>query len=58
VLENFRQRKRANVLSEAALIALAEEAPATETTGLREEALSRCIDKLAPKSRDRLWRRY
>ncbi len=58
VLENFRQRKRANVLSEAALIALAEEAPAAETTGLREEALSRCIEKLAPKSRDLLWRRY
>ncbi len=58
VLENFRQRKRANVLSEAALIALAKEAPAAETTCLREEALSRCIEKLAPKSRDLLWRRY
>lgn len=58
VLESFRQRKRANVLSEAAIIALAEEAPAVETTGLREEALSRCIEKLAPKSRDLLWRRY
>jgi RNA polymerase sigma-70 factor (ECF subfamily) len=58
VLERFRQRKRANVLSEAAIIALAEEAPAAETTGLREEALSRCIEKLAPKSRDLLWRRY
>ena len=58
VLESFRQRKRANVLSEAALIALAEEAPAAEATGLREEALSRCIEKLAPKSRDLLWRRY
>ena len=58
LLENFRQRKRANVLSEAALIALAEEAPPAEATGLREEALSRCIEKLAPKSRDLLWRRY
>ena len=52
VLESFRQRKRANVLSEAALIALAEEAPAAEMTGLREEALGLCIEKLAPKSRD------
>ena len=58
VLENFRQRKRANLLSEAALIALAEEAPAAEMTGLREDALSRCIERLAPKSRDLLWRRY
>jgi len=58
VLESFRQRKRANVLSEAALIALADEAPPAETTGLREAALSRCIEKLAPKSRDLLWRRY
>ena len=58
VLESFRQRKRANVLSEAAIIALSEEAPAAETTGLREEALSSCVEKLAPKSRDLLWRRY
>lgn len=58
VLENFRQRKRANVLSESALIALSEEFPAAETTGLREEALGRCVEKLAPKSRDLLWRRY
>lgn len=58
VLENFRQRKRANVLSEAALIALAEEAPVGETTDVREQALSRCLEKLAPKSRELLWRRY
>lgn len=58
VLENFRQRKRANVLSESALIALSEEVPAAETTGLREEALGRCVEKLAPRSRDLLWRRY
>ena len=58
VLENFRQQKRANVLSEAAMIALAEDAPAPETAGLREEALSRCLEKLAPKSRELLWRRY
>jgi len=58
VLENFRWLKRANVLSEAALIALAEGAPTAEMAGLREEALSRCVEKLAPKSRDLLWRRY
>jgi RNA polymerase sigma-70 factor (ECF subfamily) len=58
VLESYRQQKRANGLSEAALIALAEQAPAPEITALREEALSRCIEKLAPKSRDLLWRRY
>jgi len=58
VLEGFRRQKRANVLREAALIALAEDAPAPEMTALREEALSRCLEKLAPKSRDLLWRRY
>jgi RNA polymerase sigma-70 factor (ECF subfamily) len=58
VLENFRQRKRATVLSEAALIALTDDAPAVETTALREQALGRCMEKLAPKSRDLLWRRY
>ena len=31
VLENFRQKKRANVLSEAAIIALAEDAPSPES---------------------------
>jgi RNA polymerase sigma-70 factor, ECF subfamily len=58
LLENFRQRKRANVLSEAALMALADDAPPVEVTGVREEALSRCIEKLAPKSRNLVWRRY
>ena len=58
VLENFRQKKRTNVLSEAAIIALADESPASDLTGLREEALSRCLEKLAPKSRELLWRRY
>lgn len=58
VLENFRRLKRANALGEAAIIALAEDAPAAELTARREEALSRCIEKLAPKSRDLLWRRY
>ncbi len=58
VLENLRQKKRANVLSEAAINALADESPASDLTGLREEALSRCLEKLAPKSRELLWRRY
>ena len=58
VLENFRQKKRTNVLSEAAISALADEPPTSDLTGLREEALSRCLEKLAPKSRDLLWRRY
>lgn len=58
VLENFRALKRANVLSEAAIIALAEEPPENDTTSMREEALSRCVEKLAPRSRDLLWRRY
>jgi hypothetical protein len=58
VLENFRQKKQTNVLSEAAIIALADEPPTSELTGLREEALSRCVEKLMPKSRELLWRRY
>jgi RNA polymerase sigma-70 factor (ECF subfamily) len=39
VLENFRQRKRANVLSEAAIIALAEDAPSPQSIHERERAL-------------------
>ena len=58
VLENLRQRKRATVLSEAAIIALAEDAPAPEVTARREAALARCLEKIAPKARDLLWRRY
>jgi RNA polymerase sigma-70 factor (ECF subfamily) len=58
VLENLRQRKRATVLNEAAIIALAEDAPAPETQHDREAALSRCLDKIAPKARDILWRKY
>jgi RNA polymerase sigma-70 factor (ECF subfamily) len=58
VLESFRRQKRANALSEAALIALADESPSENMTQLREAALSRCVEKLAPKSRDLLWRRY
>ena len=58
VLENFRQRKRATVLSDAAIIALSEVAPPAEMIGLQELALSQCLEKLAPKSRDLLWRHY
>lgn len=58
VLENLRQRKRATVLGEAAIIALAEDAPAPEITARREAALAGCLEKVAPKARDLLWRRY
>ena len=58
VLESFRQQKRVNVLSEAAIIALADAAPAGETISFREEALGRCLEKVAPRSRELLWRRY
>ena len=58
VLENIRVLKRANVLSEAAIIALAQEAPEASVFSEREEALGRCLEKLAPKSRDLIWRRY
>ena len=58
VLENFRQRKRANVLSEAAIIALTEDAPSPQSLSEREDALEGCLEKLTPKVRDLLWRRY
>ncbi len=58
VLENLRQKKRANVLSEEAINALAEDAPASELIAERGMALTRCVEKLAPKSRELLWRRY
>ncbi len=58
VLENFRQTKRANVLSEAAIIALTEDAPSPESMREKEKALEGCLEKLAPKIRDLLWRRY
>ncbi len=58
VLENFRQRKRANVLSEAAIIALTEDAPSPQSLSDRAEALERCLERLAPRVRDLLWRRY
>jgi RNA polymerase sigma-70 factor, ECF subfamily len=58
VLENLRQRKRATVLSEAAIVALTDDAPSPELAARREGALARCLDKLAHKTRDLLWRRY
>ena len=58
VLENFRQRKRANVLSEAAIIALTEDAPSPQSICEKETALEQCIQHLTPKVRDLLWRRY
>jgi RNA polymerase sigma-70 factor (ECF subfamily) len=58
VLENLRQRNRATMLSEAAIVALTEDAPASEVTARREAALARCLEKVAPKARDLLWRRY
>jgi RNA polymerase sigma-70 factor (ECF subfamily) len=58
VLENSRQRKRATVSSEAAIIALSEVAPPEEMTGIKKLALSRCLEKPAPKSWNLWWRRY
>ena len=58
VLENFRQNKRSNVLADTAIIALAEDAPTPELLIERELALEACIEKLAPRMRDLLWRRY
>jgi len=58
VLENFRQRKRANVLSEAAIIALTEDAPSPQAMKDKESALEGCLEQLTPKVRDLLWRRY
>jgi len=55
VLENLRQRKRA---SEAAIIALSEEVPAPESLEEKERALSNCLERVTPKMRDLLWRRY
>jgi RNA polymerase sigma-70 factor (ECF subfamily) len=58
VLESFRQKKRANVLSEAAIIALAEDAPSPQALSEMEDALEGCLERLTPKARDLLWRRY
>ena len=45
-------------LSEAAISALAEDAPSPESLSEREDALEGCLEKLTPKMRDLLWRRY
>jgi RNA polymerase sigma-70 factor (ECF subfamily) len=58
VLEHFRRQKRAAALSEAAIVALAEDAPTPETARMRETALATCLEKVTPKARDLLWRRY
>ncbi|MAE40154.1 MAG: RNA polymerase subunit sigma-24 [Psychrobacter sp.] len=58
VLENYRQKKRANVLSEPAISALAEDAPSLESLSERQDALEECLEKLTPKVRELLWRRY
>ena len=58
VLENLRQRKRATVLSESAIIALTEDAPTPEMMSERENALEQCVEQLAPKAKDLLWQRY
>lgn len=58
VLENFRQRKRATVLSEAAVMALTEDAPSLQFISETESALESCLEQLTPKVRDLLWRRY
>ena len=58
VLENFRLKKRANVLSEAAISALAGDAPSPQSLSEREDALEGCLERLTPKVRDLLWRRY
>ena len=58
VLENFRLKKRANMLSEAAISALAEDAPSPQSLSEREDALEGCLERLTPKVRDLLWRRY
>jgi RNA polymerase sigma-70 factor, ECF subfamily len=58
VLEHYRQHKRATLLSEAAIIALADDAPQESMIQSREAALVLCLEKIAPKARDLLWRRY
>lgn len=58
VLENLRQRKRATVLSEAAIIALTEAMPDPSLMAAKERALEQCVDELSPKARDLTWRRY
>ena len=58
VLEHHRQQKRATVLSEAAIVALAEDAPSENMTRMREAALGRCLEKIAPRLKGHLLEAY
>lgn len=58
VLEHYRQHKRATVLSEAAVHALADDFPTEKWIEQRETALMKCLEKIAPKTRNLIWRRY
>ena len=58
VLENFRLKKRFNILSEAAVRSLAADTPSPESFQETKDALDRCCEQLTPKVRDLLWRRY
>lgn len=40
------------------MLALSQDFPAAEVIRAREAALNRCIEKLAPRGRELLWRRY
>lgn len=58
VLESQRRLRKTTSLSEAALNALADAAPAPSELAAREGALRECLKRLAPRARDLLWRRY
>lgn len=57
-LEHHRRQRRANALNEEALIALADAAPDGAGLEARAEALRQCLQRIMPKARDLLWRRY
>jgi RNA polymerase sigma-70 factor, ECF subfamily len=58
VLEHHRRQRRAAALSEAAIVALADDAPDPEMSRRRESALAACLERLTPKARNLLWRKY
>ena len=58
VLEQHRKNRRTTDLSESAVLALIQSAPSPEHLETQAEALRRCIERLSPKARDILWRRY
>jgi RNA polymerase sigma-70 factor (ECF subfamily) len=58
ILEDFRKKRRVGVLSEAALEALAADAPEEEISELRETALNGCLQNLGSRASDLLWRKY